>query len=311
MSSAMFTSHIKGGFITVERTDKVTNSFVFIVNGYSDSHSAVPFGTGTFDFGDGQSLHGDFEMTRQVVNDDLELVQLRIAHTYSGYGTYTVHYTEESRNANLINLANSGGQAFSVSYALVLDSMLGFNNAPEITISHLVSQVFNKKTFPTRQSIMFSEHEGDRLLFKLVKPLRGINENVAGYILPPIEVNRMTGNLTCFFVDDIDLNNNHHDYVEYLVALSVTEYRLIDGQLYFLGEQIIDFNLAYQPEEVDSSFEFAIEYSSNASNECLLSNQSAELFVSSGDCSDAALLSHQKDPFLLEGTCENAMICRS
>ena len=274
-------THIKGGFISIEEVNGNTVTFLF--TGYRDNGSPIEFGAGTFDFGDGNSYDINFEITKTYLNEELEIIQFRLDHTYQTSGKYRVSYTEEFRNDLILNLGNSINQAFSTYYEFVLDPSIT-NAYPKLDITHLISQVFDRRTTPYEQSIMVSESDGDLLFFALVEPMQGRNSPVTPYTYPPVQIDEFTGNLVLSLNEDISSQLNHHGYEEYLVAVEVGEYRLINNELTFLGKQVIDFNLTYLPELVESNCQVDLKFTTTESAECLLIENEPMVSIANDNC---------------------------
>ena len=89
-------SHIRAGEISAKRISDFTLTYEFTFYGYRDVEG-VEFRNGTFDFGDGSSITGDFEYTKEYISEEIELVTFTLVHTYQAANSYMVSFKEDFR----------------------------------------------------------------------------------------------------------------------------------------------------------------------------------------------------------------------
>lgn len=271
-------THVVGGSIRVVEVRGLTVTFEF--KGYTHSGSIIELGSGTFDFGDGSSVSADFDVVKEELSDDLGVNTFQLEHTYSAYGTYMASYGEDYRNEGIINMDNSVTSSFLTTLEIVLDPFLE-NSIPKIEMDHLLIPHYEAGA-TYEQAFRSFDEDGDLLVFNLVKPLAARSTPVNNYTFPPVELDRSAGNFT-LDLSEITLSQDHMDL---LVAVSVSEYREINGVTYRLSKQVLDFNLTLmEPGEV-SPCQPSITFDDGF---CV--NSSAPFFttVNPGDCGQGLL----------------------
>src|SRR5690606_23601384 len=129
-------THIRAGEITAKRLGCNGFTYEFTLTAYRDTGSDILFGNGIFDFGDGEtvSLNPEGFFKKELIDDEIEMVQFKLQHTYSGNGSFTVSYNEDYRNANIVNMNNSVTVPFFVETTIRLDPFFGCNDSPVFLI---------------------------------------------------------------------------------------------------------------------------------------------------------------------------------
>ena len=266
LSTRVSATHIRAGEITSRRIDQFTLTFEFTFTGFRDSGSPIEFGSGTFDFGDGDSQEGNFEIIKTPVGNELEMVQFRVRHTYQASNSYIISYKEEFRNDLIINMDNSVNTAFYVESLIVIDPFYGFNNSPILTVPPIdfaaVGALFihNPGAF---------DPDGDSISYRFTTPKQARNSVVTNYRAlndasyydnfsqgnedlngpPELEIDPLTGDLT-WNAPGQELNQK--DKAEYNVAFVIEEWRFIEvtGRWERLGFVVRDMQIIV--EETDN-----------------------------------------------------------
>jgi len=236
-------THIRAGEITARRIDNITLTFEFTFTGFRDTSSPIHFGSGKFDFGDGNSETGGFRISSNYIGNNTDQVEWKIVHTYEAPGSYIVSYQEANRNPDVINMDNSVNTPFYVETKLVIDPFFGLNNTPVMTVPPIdlgavgVTFIHNPGAF---------DPDGDSLSYKFTTCKQSKNLAVNNYRElinsdfyidipydqgnqarndnPKLTLDPVAGNLIWDAPGD-DLNLG--DRAEYNVAFVIEEWRYI------------------------------------------------------------------------------------
>ncbi|WP_436515677.1 gliding motility-associated C-terminal domain-containing protein [Ekhidna sp. To15] len=265
-------THIRAGEVIAKRVSGLTYQFTFI--GYRDIEG-VPFGDGTFDFGDGTIFGGEngdripWENI-ELIGEGVEKWEFTLTYTYAGGSNYLVSYSENYRNANIQNISGSVSTTFYVETLVVVDALI-VNSTPFFTVPPIdqgvVGGIFehNPGAF---------DPDGDSLSYYFTTPKQAEGLNVNGYqslIDPSFYTNFNEGNqakdgpptLTIDPIDGTLVWNSpggatipDQENREFNVAFVVEEWRRINGQLIRLGfvtrdMQIIIWNFENDPPELE------------------------------------------------------------
>ncbi|MEQ9306667.1 MAG: gliding motility-associated C-terminal domain-containing protein, partial [Marinoscillum sp.] len=234
-------THIRAGEITAKRIDNLTYTYRFTFTGFRDSGSIIEFGAGVFDFGDGNSEEGDFNVVKSPVGNEIEMVQFEVVHTYSSPNAYIVSYKEEYRNQDIINMDNSVNTTFYVESMIVIDPFVGINNTPVLTVPPI--------DFAASGAIFYHnpgafDPDGDSLSYRFTTPKQARNSVVNNYraLNDPefytnptqgnealndnakLSIDPVTGELKWDAPGDVF---NQGDKAEYNVAFVIEEWRYI------------------------------------------------------------------------------------
>lgn len=234
-------THIRAGEITAERINKQTLTYKFTFTGFRDSGSNIQFGSGKFNFGDGNSIEANFQIDKFAVSAEVEMVRFSVTHTYDAANSYVVSYKEEYRNDAIINMDNSVNTAFYVESLVVIDPFFGTNSTPILTVPPIdyaaVGEVFihNAGAF---------DPDGDSLSYRFTTPKQSRNSYVNNYRklnatefydnyaqgnsqqsdVPGLTINPSTGDLIW---DAPGQKLNQGDRAEYNVAFVIEEWRYV------------------------------------------------------------------------------------
>ncbi|MFT6965341.1 MAG: gliding motility-associated-like protein [Marivirga sp.] len=241
-------SHIRAGEITARRVGCSGFTYEFILTAYRDTGSEILFGNGIFDFGDGESisLNPDNFFRKEIIDDEVELVQYRIQHTYGGNSVYVVSYNEDFRNAGILNMSNSSNVAFFVETTIRLDPFFGCNDSPVFLIPPVDKAAVGAIFYHNPGAF---DINGDSIAFKFVIPKSREGVEVPNYQFPPLIGNgtnsQQTGPAT------ITLDEVLGDLIwdapalkgEYNIAFIAEEWRKIQGEWVFLGSITRDMQI--------------------------------------------------------------------
>ncbi|MEO1052002.1 MAG: T9SS type A sorting domain-containing protein [Bacteroidota bacterium] len=217
LSSCLFhqtvqATHLRAAFIKVQqisfRTVRIT------VEGYSGTGSAVRFGEGLLDFGDGSepfmlpaleyNVHTTFiggatttEPIEYNFSPEAAVVRFTLEHTYASSGQYLVSYDETGRNEGIINIDDSGNTAFYMETQFILRNDSRFYHTPQ----PLAPQYFFFPTVEQQSSIAYNLGAYDpsdyKLRYELVPNKQDRETEVLNFQLPEsVALNRLNGLFT-------------------------------------------------------------------------------------------------------------------
>ncbi|MBL7883734.1 MAG: gliding motility-associated C-terminal domain-containing protein [Bacteroidia bacterium] len=241
-----YATHNRAGEITYEHISGKT--YRIIVTTYTNT-----FNTNadrcelTVYFGDGDSakalrVNGPSTICPGVAQDGQMLTtpantkynRYEVLHTYIGSGTFPITTEDPNRNAGICNIPNSVNQSFFLKTQLVIHPFIGANNSPTLTNPPLdmacVGQCFEHNPGAY-------DSEGDSLHYEL-SPCYANGSVIGNYSLPPgmtlNSINPLTGDLVWCVPTTI---------CQYNVAILIKEYRLFQGQRYFIGSVLRDMQI--------------------------------------------------------------------
>lgn len=248
-------SHIKGGEITyVVSGLKVT----ITVTGYGEA-AGVAWGQGILQFGDGSEVGFSTEdWDHRTLPEDATTQEnvLVIEHTYPSPGLYVISYSEQNRNAGILNVSNGNSLniPFYIESTVVIDPGASANNSPLFNNAPVDIATPHQKFTHNAWTI---DPDGDSLSYKIVIPQEGRDQPVPGYKLPNhLSFNGTTenGNLSATFT----LNPFTGDLIwdspgvtgEFNVAMQVSEWRKIDNEWIWLGAVTRDMQIIVEEGEI-------------------------------------------------------------
>lgn len=265
-------THIRAGEVIARRVSGLTYQFTFI--GYRDV-DGVPFGNGTFDFGDGTIFGGENGDTIPweqpvLIAEGVEKWEFSLTYTYAGGSNYLVSYREDFRNADIQNISGSVSTTFYVETLVVVDPLI-VNSTPFFTVPPIdqgvVGGIFehNPGAF---------DPDGDSLSYYFTTPKQAEGLNVNGYQTlidpafydnfnegnqakdgpPTLTIDPVNGTLVWDAPGGATIPDQENR--EFNVAFVVEEWRRINGQLIRLGfvtrdMQIIVWNFENDPPDLE------------------------------------------------------------
>ncbi len=250
-------THIRAGEITAKRIDNVTLTFEFTFTGFRDSGSPIKFGDGTFNFGDGTTMEQGFNVIATPIDNDIEMAQFKVVHTFQAVNSYLVSYEEDFRNEGIANMDNSVNTTFYVESLIIIDPFLGLNNTPILTVPPIDFGAVGSQFIHNAGAF---DPDGDSLSYSFVTPkqARGVAVNNYRELIDPafymnfsqgnqqqnnapsLTINAVTGDLIWDAPGDI-LNNE--GFAEYNIAFRVTEWRYFNGEPIQLGHVTRDMQI--------------------------------------------------------------------
>jgi gliding motility-associated-like protein len=282
-------THIRAGEITARRLGCSGLTFEFILTAYRDTGSDILFGNGEFDFGDGESimLNPDGFSRKELIDDEIELVEFKIEHTYSSNGDYTVSYVEDFRNVGIINMSNSGSVSFYVETTIRIDPFFGCNNTPIFLIPPVDKAAIGVLFYHNPGAF---DINGDSIAFKMVTPQSRQGVEVPNFRSPEIAAggqnSQQTGSAT-LTLDEV-LGDLIWDAPgmkgEFNVAFIAEEWRKIAGEWRFLGSvtrdmQIIVDETDNDPPELQVPLDTCIEAGTLLEAEIIATDPNPESLV--------------------------------
>lgn len=181
VSNPVQATHLRAGQITAERISNTSLTYRITITIYMDrgqGNADSPF-LNVF-FGDGNSQEVRRISEESIGNNTTRNIYV-VEHTYPAPQAYKIHFSEENRNAGVLNMINSVDTPFSVSTVLLIDPFLGLNDTPVLLADPIdlacVGQRFTHNPAPF-------DPDGDSLSFKLTVPKQSETDDVNGYVSP-------------------------------------------------------------------------------------------------------------------------------
>lgn len=166
--------------IHVKREDCSSLTFTFTLNVYLNANSLVPFGDLLFYFGDGETAHIPDQLStpRPDLGPGISSVTYSLTHTYQQPGFYQAGYSEENRNAGVVNIPFSSNTPLCIYVDLYVGPLMGCNDFPELIIPP-VDRTCPRVTFFHNPGAYDSD--GDSLSYALTTPSYALGAFVGGY----------------------------------------------------------------------------------------------------------------------------------
>lgn len=258
-------THIKGGWISVE---KIGNSGLYYVDVYGirDVEGSVPFGEGGFiDFGDGHVMKVEpYNQEIVALNSNTELVRLSFTHTYSSIGIKLISYTEENRNANIINMYESVLTPFHIETQIFIDPLVSSKSNVQIRNLPLYDAKIGDRWSYTPMAI---DPDGNRLSYQLATPKSARQQVVSGYKIPSdpeFYKSYISGNSSQDGVPIFTIDSKTGTLIwdapgtegTFSTAIRITEWQTIDGTDTQIGHTILDFQITVTDPEETNTLDF-------------------------------------------------------
>lgn len=188
--SEALATHIRAGELTAVRISQSSLRYRFTLVIYRDTEAQPRVGdNGIMNFGQQRILTGRQELLSNSVSgffditnigNDTERVMIQWDHTFDGPGVYVVSYTEQTRNANIINLggASSVDIAFHVETVIRIDPGLDVNDTPQLTNPPIDRACIGARFIHNPGAF---DPDGDSLAYKIVIPLQDRGTEIAAY----------------------------------------------------------------------------------------------------------------------------------
>ena len=163
---------------------------------YTQTGSAILFGDGILDFGDGTTqVTPTIENTfLPEVGPNIGFVEFNIEHTYPAFGSYLVTYLEPNRSHGIVNFENSVGTRFYMESFFTIKSAADPYRSP-IFLTVPIFRSESNRTYS--ESLVAVDSSGYRLIYFFSTPQRGVGLAVNNYILPEsYSINNYNGLMT-------------------------------------------------------------------------------------------------------------------
>ncbi|MEM9326013.1 MAG: T9SS type A sorting domain-containing protein [Bacteroidota bacterium] len=272
ITSKLDATHIRGGFIQAKRGDLLSLTYQFTFVGFRDTDSGIQFGSGTFDFGDGDSKTGDFIISETQLSPNVVRAEFTVVHTYASQGEYVISYREEFRNRGIANMENSVNTAFYVEMMVRVDDAVGVNSTPAL-LSPTVLEATAGRTYFSIAEI--EEEDGDDLQFETEIPQQARDVVTTNYEFPTnpkfysnfsagnelgtgpptLTLGRFSGLLTWdspgdfLNLSDQDCPAGASNCAEYVIAYRINEFRRINGVRTLISSTVVDSQIIVVEEE--------------------------------------------------------------
>lgn len=241
-----FGTHIVAGEISY-RPDAGSGNpykYLFTLKLYGDA-AGVAQSTATLSFGVDGAMQtvpaSSQENYGGLIAGGIRATLFQFKYTYPGPGNYVVGFTEENRNAGVVNVFQSVNTAFHIESTLTISPGAGSNSSPQFLNPPIFHAFAGQKVCMNPAAY---DAEGDSLSYRLVIPLAKRGSAVNGYISPDMvaprgtaesggestfALNEFTGDL-CWDAPglrkrDGGVISNPGDFAQYAVALVVEEWR--------------------------------------------------------------------------------------
>jgi len=188
-------------------------------------------------FGDGDSaiaprVNGDTSVecpTRangELIAPYIKKNVYEIVHTYSVNGSYIVSTEDPSRVQGECNIPNSVDASFYLRATIILNSFSANHSSPQYTGIPLVADTVGVISHYNPLAV---DTDGDSLFYELTSPM-SIAVPISGYTIPPtsnsFSIDSLTGTVTW---------NTPTTICSYAYAIKITEWRIISGNAYNIG----------------------------------------------------------------------------
>ncbi|CAN5431644.1 hypothetical protein BH10BAC4_BH10BAC4_14000 [soil metagenome] len=130
-------THLRAGEITITRQSCTSLTFNITITVFTNTGSAIKFGDGLLDFGDGSKplrTPTIDNINRSDLGPNIGTVTYSTTHTYGGAGRYVVSYGEPNRNAGILNMFNSVDTPFYMEASVSIDPFVGCDNSPRLLV---------------------------------------------------------------------------------------------------------------------------------------------------------------------------------
>jgi hypothetical protein len=149
-----------------------------------------------------------------------------IVHTYSGNGTYIVSVEDPSRVQGECNIPNSVDASFYLQATIILNSFSVNHSGPQYTGIPLVADTVGVISHYNPLAV---DSDGDSLSYELTTPMSNALP-ILGYTTPPtsnsFSIDSVTGTVTW---------NTPTMICNYTYAIKITEWRIVSGNAYNIG----------------------------------------------------------------------------
>jgi gliding motility-associated-like protein len=252
--AAAWATHLRGGEITIRKLNCGTAEYEVTLTLYTNTGSALRAGGGILSFGDGSNIA--LPELESIVID----AQYRIGkavfitiHTFDKPGDYIISYTEENRNAGIVNMKASVDTKFYIQTELIVNPLVACNHPPVFNIPPIDKACSGKAFFHNPDA---SDPDGDSLTYEISIPQQSATADVNGFLLPndrsfysgfdfnhanesktgpPLfQLNAITGDLIWDAPGKVG---------EYEVAIKVTEWRKVSDEWIIAGYAIRDMQI--------------------------------------------------------------------
>ena len=269
--NSIHASHIRGGYIRVERLSTTNLSFEFTFIGYRDTDTGIAFGSGDFDFGDGTVISENFSVLETQISENIVRAEFSLSHTYQTPNRYIVSYSENNRNGGITNMENSLNTPFYVETEI---STPHTNSSPSLSLPSFVGYV----EYAYVSKLFASDKENNQLLFSEAIPQQGRGNFVANYVLPNSSNfyqdarfgNQYKSDSAIFFIDSksgniiwdapgdilnlsgLECPEGYQQCSEYSIALNIYEYDSYSN--IFLSRTLVDYQIQIVPQYYESNY---------------------------------------------------------
>src|SRR5579859_7590470 len=179
-------THLRAGDITLTRLSCSNYRYTVTLHVYTKWATAVKFGGGTLNFGDGTPVvitDARPNPPKIADTDDggVGEVIYPVEHEFPGPGVYLITYYEQNRNEGILNLANSVDTPFFIQTQIVIDPLLGCDNTPELLVPPIDQGCTGQTWFHNPGAY---DRDGDSLSYALFVPKQALNVDVLDYVIP-------------------------------------------------------------------------------------------------------------------------------
>ena len=245
-------THLRAGDITLTRLSCSSYQYTVTLHVYTKWGTAVKFGGGTLNFGDGskplitESRPNPPEIA-QTDDGGIGEVIYPVNHTFPGPGVYTITYYEQNRNAGILNIDNSVETPFFIQTQIVIDPLLGCDNTPELLVPPIDQGCTGVAWFHNPGAY---DPDGDSLSYELFVPKQAPGVDVSGYQdpnskkfydaagIPYSQANELGNGPPVFSINPISGTitwDAPGEAGEYNIAFIIREWRKVAGTWVSLG----------------------------------------------------------------------------
>lgn len=228
----MLASHLRCGYISVERQNCVSTMARITITVFTNTASDVNFGEdGILYFGDGTStvVPRIENIPRPDLGPNIGMASFSITHIYGSFDSYVVSYVEPNRNGGVLNMNDSFFTTFYTETRFDLASLCAGGT------SFIAPPIFSGFT-NSEITISLGAAANANLTYEMAVPYRDRGLPVVGYWEPEgMSLNYLTGLLTW--------NTSGAEPGEYNFAVNAVQWGEVNEQLRVIGYTRIDFQV--------------------------------------------------------------------
>jgi hypothetical protein len=258
LSLNVFATHLRGGYISVERISGPSLQCKVTITIFTDLNSTVLFGGGedVLDFGDGTSTLVPETPNNLTGFESTGVATYSVVHTFPAQGRFTISFREPNRNSGVINMTNSVGTTFYIETTVDLTGT-SFSSTPAFLHIPVFRAVLGSDLSLSAGAI---SEEDYIVYYEIGTPESDRGTYVENYILPEnFKINPFNGTISW----DTKFGSN---YVagEYAFNIKVSLYKEVEGEFHQVCTLSKEIQIILEENEGDVINSTNVELDENA-----------------------------------------------